>query len=85
MALKLNPIVVALIAGNMQAVGITLENLDADNVGKDDVIGGLLVGGADAFQGFAQGQEGKLDKGVLATYKVTRSYLKQKGILPPDE
>lgn len=81
---KLNPIVVALIAGNMQAVGITLKNLDLDNVGRDDVVGGFLIGGADAFQGYVNSNDKQLDKGLLVAYKVIGSYLKERGKLPTD-
>lgn len=77
---KLNPIVVALIAGNMQALGITLETMDANSTGKDDVIGMLLVAGSEAFQGFVQSNDGKLDRALIAIHKSTGSYLTSRGI-----
>jgi hypothetical protein len=77
---KLNPIVVALIAGNAQAIGITLENLDENTTGRDDVVGMLLVAGSDAFQAYVQSNDGKLDRALAAIYKSTGAYLKSRGI-----
>jgi len=77
---KLNPVVVALIAGNMQAIGITLENLDENTTGKDDTIGVLLVAGSDAFQGYVQSNDGKLDRAMIAINKASGGYLKSRGL-----
>ncbi len=78
---KINPIVVALIAGNMQAAGITFQNLDENSTGKDDVAGVLLVAGSDVFQGFVQGNESKFDRAMLAINKSSAAYLKSRGLV----
>src|SRR5262245_7864779 len=77
---KLNPIVVALIAGNMQAAGISLESLDENNTGKDDVVGMFLVSGSDVFQGYVQGNDNKLDRAMISINKVSAGYCKSRGL-----
>jgi len=77
---RLNPFIVGLIAGNMQAVGISFQSMDENSTGKDDVVGVLLVAGADVFQGYMQSNDGKLDRAMTAINKSSTAYLKSKGL-----
>lgn len=82
MATKLNPVMIAFIAGAMTSAGFTLESLDVDSVGKDDVTGMLLVSGADVLTGFTQSNDSKFNKGMIALNLMSANYLKSKGIQP---
>jgi hypothetical protein len=82
MATKLNPVLIAFIAGAMTSAGFTLESLDADSVGKDDVAGMLLISGADVLTGFTQSNDSKFDKGMIAINSMSANYLKSRGIHP---
>lgn len=79
---KLNPILVAFIAGAMTSAGYTLENLDTDSIGKDDIAGMLLISGADVLTGFTQSNDSKFDKGIVALNILSANYLKSKGLTP---
>jgi hypothetical protein len=71
---KINPILLALVVGNMQAFGLTLENLDQNSTGKDDVVGVMLVAGAEVFEGFMSSNDSKLDKAMVAINKSSAAY-----------
>lgn len=79
---KLNPVTVAFIAGAMTSVGFSLEAIDADATGKDDIAGMLLISGADVLTGLVQSNDGKFDKGMMAINTFSANYLKSRGIQP---
>jgi hypothetical protein len=77
---RFNPIVLALITGNLQAFGVTLQGLDENSTGRDDVVGNFLVAGSEILPAYLQSNDGRLDRALLATYKSIGSYLQARGI-----
>lgn len=77
---KINPMLLAFIAGSMTSAGFTFEALDADSVGKDDIGGAFLIAGADILTGLTQSNDTKFDKGIEAANIITAKYLKSKGL-----
>jgi hypothetical protein len=64
-------------AGNMAAAGQALQAQDADNTGKDDVIGTVLVASGSALQAYASGSDAGFKRWLKVAADAIYTYLGQ--------
>ena len=62
-------------AGNMTAAGQALQAQDADNSGKDDVIGSVLVASGSALQAYAAGSDAGFKRWLKVAADAIYTYL----------
>ena len=69
-------------AGNMTAAGQALQAQDADNSGKDDVIGSVLVASGSALQAYAAGSDAGFKRWLKVAADAIYTYL---GLTPQQQ
>lgn len=69
-------ILLRIAASQAVGTGVLLEGLDADNKGKDDLIGAILVAVGNAATGFSKGDDGKFNAAIRLINQTTGDYLK---------